>query len=73
MKKYKFTKTNPDKTLEFYEKSEEELTENEKQVLMNTFIADFNELPTELKLTFIHQAMQSFPKNDSPQSDDTSL
>ena len=73
MKKYKFTKQNPDKTLEFYEKSEEELTEQEKQTLLNTFIADFNELPKELKLIFVHNAMESITKSDSPQSDDTSL
>ena len=72
MKKYKFTKQNPDKTLEFYEKSEDELTESEKQLLLNTFIADFNELPTSLKLMFIDLVMES-TKSDSLQNDDTSL
>lgn len=73
MKKYKFTKQNSDKVLEFYEKTEEELDEQELQHIMNQFIAEFNELPKVLKIQFIHNAMAQIDlKNDSHQSDDTS-
>lgn len=72
MKKYKFTTQTPDKVLEFYEKTEDELTEQELQFLMNQFIADFNELPKVLKLQFIHFAMQEVTKTDSHPNGDTS-
>lgn len=73
MKKYKFTKQNSDKVLEFYEKTEEELDEQELQHIMNQFISEFNELPQRLKIMFIDLAMMQIDlKNDSPQSDDKS-
>lgn len=73
MKKYKFTKQNSDKVLEFYEKTEEELDEQELQHIMNQFISEFNELPQRLKIMFIDLAMMQIDlKNDSHQSDDKS-